>query len=495
MGRIFFLLSFVAFGVVILISAQPPIFRDYPDWVFQGALLARTLTGHPVAGYALKMYPVPNSLTTVGLGLLTIPFGWLLAAKLWLIVYLVLGAVTSLYVARVFGVKDAALWWVLPGTLFLGQMFWFGTISFNIGLCVLLLFGAQLYQQKERASIILTLLLLCFFTHLIVYAAAILMLIVYCLQYRRWQPLSMGLLTVPLVLWYGIGRVLSHSNESEHGYTPTSHIAVPCLVALAVLVVSYLRPRWSIHRRLFPVVALLYGLEALAAIIVTLAITAPSPTSRAHGLQSLLQVKMMSPYTAFGFVNIVYKPIHDRLLSSTLTLLHEPAFVVLMAASIVVGIVLIADMALPFLRNTDEEAGPQPDDFLWNFVVILGLLYLVCPPNGLGVIGIDMRLGEMAFAPAIFLLAQRKSTTLRYVSVPCAILMVVNLYQLSVSQKQVIIPGTEVHLPGLFAEFSAVDPIVLSKEYDWIRRDDLNSTIFATGIFVETGHHESPIFE
>jgi hypothetical protein len=101
-GKIFFFASFLAFAVVVLSFPAPPILRDYPDWVYQGVLLAKALTGHPVAGYALKPYPVPNSMTTVGLGVLTVAFGWQLAAKLWVVVYLVLATVTSLYAGSVF---------------------------------------------------------------------------------------------------------------------------------------------------------------------------------------------------------------------------------------------------------------------------------------------------------------------------------------------------------------------------------------------------------
>jgi hypothetical protein len=220
------------------------------------------LTGHPVAGYALKLYPVPNSITTVGLGLLTVPFGWQLAAKLWLVLYLVFATGISLYAGSVFGIKDAGLWWVLPITLFLGRLFWFGTISFNIGLCCFLLLACLLYRQDERASLFAPLLVICFFIHLIVYAAAGVMILLYCMQYRRWKLIYGGLATLPLVLWYALGRLLSHSSENEIARSPASHLALPCLLALILLTISFFNRRRPIHRLAGRTLVYLSGLVA-----------------------------------------------------------------------------------------------------------------------------------------------------------------------------------------------------------------------------------------
>lgn len=116
-GRVYFFLCFAAFVAVILGSSHPPLLRDYPDWVYQGVLLAKTRSGHPVAGYALKLYPVPNSITTLARALLTLAFGWMLAAKLWLVASFLVAAATTYFAAETFRCRGS-LRWVLPGVLF-----------------------------------------------------------------------------------------------------------------------------------------------------------------------------------------------------------------------------------------------------------------------------------------------------------------------------------------------------------------------------------------
>jgi hypothetical protein len=492
-GKIFFIASFLAFALAVLSFPSPPILRDYPDWVYQGVLLAKTLTGHPVAGYALKPYPVPNSMTTVGLGLLTVAFGWQLAAKLWVIVYLALAAVTSLYAGSVFGVKDSGLWWVLPVTLFLGQLFWFGTISFNIGLCFLLVLTCLLYRRQERVALIAALLVTCFFVHMIVYASAMLMIFLYCLQYRRWKLTYVGIATVPLVVWYFAGRMLTHSNESEYGYSPASHVALPCVVTLVVLALGFFGRKRSIQRVFGPVLVFL-SVAIAAGALISAFFPVAHLSARALSKIFVLQLKALQPFMLFGFVNMVHTQIGHRLFSSTLHLLHEPLFLVLMVADVLVGVAIIGDiarllMARRGVSGIGVDESTDAANFLWDFITLFGLLYIVCPPNALGVISIDMRLAQIGLAPALFLLARRPKTVLRFASLPCALLLASSMYQFGVSQHRVRLVETEMNLPHVLDYFGAVDPIVSLTEYDTIRSGQLDHWIFSTGIFVETSSH------
>ena len=68
---------------------------DYAEWTYHGILFRNVLQGSPNAAYALKHYPVPNSLTTLGLGLLMLLLPWQLAAKIWLLIGLCLGLVAA----------------------------------------------------------------------------------------------------------------------------------------------------------------------------------------------------------------------------------------------------------------------------------------------------------------------------------------------------------------------------------------------------------------
>ena len=489
-GKIFFIASFLAFAAAVLGSREPPILRDYPDWVYQGVLLAKMLTGHPVAGYALRHYPVPNSITTVGLGLLTAPFGWQLAAKLWVLIYFVVAAVTSLYAGSVFGVKDGGLWWTLPVILFLGQLFWFGTISFNLGLCMLLVIACLLYRQRERSAIFAGLLVVCFFVHLIVYASAMVMILLYCMQYRRWRLGYVGLATVPLAIWYFAGRLLTHSNESEHGYAPASHIAVSCLLALVLLGISFFNRRRPIHRMAGAALVVLSALT-LGAALVSALIPAAHLSVRALSNIFVLQLKALQPFMLFGFVNISYAQVDERVFSASLHLLHEPLFVALMALDMLVGALILGDIARMLLqkRRSSEEpanANESATNFLWDFITLFGLLYLFCTPNGLGVISLDMRLAQIGLVPALFLLARKRRTALRYASLPCALLMVASVFQFCVSQRQVHMAQDRIYLPHILDYFAAVDPVVVLGQYDALRAGELNHAIFATGMFSQT---------
>ena len=492
-GKIFFVLSFLAFALAVLSFREPPLLRDYPDWVYQGVLLAKTLTGHPVAGYALKPYPVPNSITTMGLGLLTILFGWQLAAKLWLILYLLFAGAASLYAGSVFGVKDGGLWWVLPVTLFLGQLFWFGTISFNIGLCFLLVIACLLYRQQESAGWFAALLAACFFVHLIVYASAMLMILLYCLQYRRWKLTYVGLMTVPLVVWYFAGRVLTHSNESEYGHSPVSHIALPCVVTAVLLAISFFGRRRSIHRMFGSVLVALSGLLAVSALLSAF-VPASHFSARALSNLFLLQLKALQPFMLFGFIDITYIQLSDKVFSASLHLYHEPLLLTLMVLDFIVGAVIVGDIARMLVGRrspSDDLADDSADatNFLWDFVTLFGLLYIICPPNALGVISIDMRLAQIGLAPALFLLARRPRTMLRFASLPCAALLTSSIIQFGVSQHRIHMEETRMHLPQAFEYFGAVNPIVSVTEYDALDAGKLDYPIFPTGIFVETSSH------
>lgn len=488
-GKIFLVVSFLAFGLAVLSSGQPPILRDYPDWVYQGVLLAKLLTGHPVSGYALKLYPVPNSITTVGLGLLTVAFGWVLAAKLWVVIYLGFAAFSSLYAGKVFGVKDGGLWWVLPVTLFLGQLFWFGTISFNIGLCLLLLIACTLYRQRESMGLFVLLLIACFFVHLIVYASALVMILLYCMQYRRWKLAYVAIATMPLVAWYFAGRLITHSNESEHGYSSVSHIAVPCLLASIVLAIGLLKRQGAIQRIFGPI---LIGLALLSvgAALVSALLPPAHLSANAFSKIFVLQLKAFQPFTLFGFVDITYTQTDYQLYSATLHLFHEPLFLLLMLLAAFVAVVLFFDMARALIAGSQLDKSADDDSertgFLWDFITLFGLIYVFCPPNGMGVISLDMRLAQIAVAPAMFLLAKRPRTMLRVASLPCALLVAASGFQYVVSQQQIHMTETRLNVPHVITYFGAVNPIVLLPEYDTIRSRHLDHFIFDTGIFIET---------
>ena len=201
----YFLGVMAAYMVVILKAPQPPAFVDYPDWVFQGVLLHGVLTGHPVAGYLLKPYPVPNSLTTVGLGLLDCAMPWAWAAKLWICGYLALATVVTWQLCEAADAQDWRLLVALPSVMFLNLDFWWGHISFEIGLCLLFLFAAMLLRRRSTVALG-ALLVLLFFTHMEACACALLLLLLATYERRDWRVLRAAVPTLLLTLWYALRR-------------------------------------------------------------------------------------------------------------------------------------------------------------------------------------------------------------------------------------------------------------------------------------------------
>jgi hypothetical protein len=209
---IYFCAVMVAYGCVILIAKAPPSFVDYPDWVYQGFLFHGALIGHPFAGYVLKHYPVPNSTTTVGLGLLDLVFPWQLAAKLWICFYLALAGFSSWTLARASGVQDWRLVVALPGIIFLNLTFWLGQVSIELGLCLLMLLLAMLLNEMA-GTWIAGMLVLLFFTHMEACAAGLLLFTLWCGYKRRWILLWAAAPAVSLTAWYALVRIMNRAGD------------------------------------------------------------------------------------------------------------------------------------------------------------------------------------------------------------------------------------------------------------------------------------------
>lgn len=206
---------FLAYVVFSFVRAGPPSLTDYANWTYQGVLLARHLHGIPDSAHVLKLYPVPNSTVTVGIGLLAWLLPWTIAAKVWLALQLGLSFATIRHLARTLQVSSA-VWLIVPPAVFFGVDFWYGFASFELGLAWTLLLASVLLRRMKDVGggdWTIGLLLLCtFFTHMIPFAFCCLMLLLYARQTgeRRvlWQLVPATLLSA----WYGVGRYFFADN-------------------------------------------------------------------------------------------------------------------------------------------------------------------------------------------------------------------------------------------------------------------------------------------
>jgi hypothetical protein len=210
-AQVIFVFIFVFYAFVVVIAQNPPAFVDYPDWVYQGVLFHGVLTRSPIFGYAMKPYPVPNTLTTIGIGALNLIVPWQWAGKLWICIYFLLAIVATFRLARVLNIKSRALWYALPNMVFLNLNFWYGHINFEFGLCVLLFFASILFENRLYKTGYAWVLVLLFFIHMEACACGILLFLCFCLSRRRFKLILQCLPVCLLVAWYTIAR-FSHGN-------------------------------------------------------------------------------------------------------------------------------------------------------------------------------------------------------------------------------------------------------------------------------------------
>jgi hypothetical protein len=207
----------LGYCVVILAAPLPPTFVDYPMWAYEGILFHSFITGHAVAGYTIKHYPVPQSMTAVMVGLLNLLFTWNLAIKLWICIYLALAGIASWMMARAMRVSSALLVITLPPVIFLNLDMWWGHISFEVGMCLVMMFIA-LALEESRSWVLSLLLVAIFFSHMEACACALLFLGLWILFTRRWRRVWIAVPTLLLSLWYALGRVAS--GNADGGNVP-----------------------------------------------------------------------------------------------------------------------------------------------------------------------------------------------------------------------------------------------------------------------------------
>jgi hypothetical protein len=224
-GMLFAFLLFSWYAGLILWHALPPLMSDLQIWDIAGALLARHLRGVPESLYVVKHYPVPNSTIEVIPALLGLVISPVAAARLLLLIYLVIAFFSLRSIMRA---TDAtpAMWWVAPSACFLGINFWYGQLGFLLGIAVLLFFTAALVRRETNSHsdwVIGALLTLLFLTHMVPYTFALLMLALFVLQTGRGRLLWQAAPSLGLTVWYVIGRFSTGDADSSAAPTDTAY--------------------------------------------------------------------------------------------------------------------------------------------------------------------------------------------------------------------------------------------------------------------------------
>ena len=201
-GAIFFLIC------AAILSPDYAVLHDFSEWLYQAQLFNHLVSESPQnSAFGLAPYPVPNSITTVSLAMLSGIFPPSIAGKLFLI-----GLLTGwLLVLRAFvgkyfeGVAKSELLFTLFSVASLSSYFWLGLSSYQVALLLLVWF-LSLSREKMSAPVVLCFSVLVFFSHAMVFLVFGLFVSVHALIQRRpWLIIALapsGLLG----LWFLAGR-------------------------------------------------------------------------------------------------------------------------------------------------------------------------------------------------------------------------------------------------------------------------------------------------
>jgi hypothetical protein len=124
----------------VLFAFPVPPLQDYDDWTYQGYLLHRLLTFAP-APAIIKPWPVPNSISEVGLALLGFVFSPIGAARALIVFYLLAVCVVMALASRDCERRiDGARFVLLICIGVVHAPFWTGEINYQVGLLLFMLY-------------------------------------------------------------------------------------------------------------------------------------------------------------------------------------------------------------------------------------------------------------------------------------------------------------------------------------------------------------------
>ena len=422
----------LVYAVVLFAHSIPPSMTDYANWTYQGVLLSRHARGLPDPTHALKLYPVPNSAASIGVGLFTLLLPWQVAAKLWLCVQLLISYIALRHLARTTD-ASAALWFIVPQALFLAVNWWYGFVNFELGLVWVLLTASMLLRrargERRRDWTIGLVLVLAFFTHMIPFAFCGLLVLLYANQTKHWRINWQLLPSVLLGVWYMAGRYLIAGNADGQA-------------GMVSLVKNYSADFWA--------------------------------------------YKVNSYMKSFGFVNP-----EGQGASIALHLLGRPLFILLFLANILLCILLgwrIIQVCRIAYRDQLAER------FLWTGVGVLVPIYLLAPGTALGVSDPGSRVLQAALALALVLACRSMEKLLAVASVCATALTLAGLFLFARSAfRPEMTPAIDQGVPHVVVLFNHVPNHDQDYFYDDLKRSDYDDLVFPTGMLLNRASAKSPM--
>jgi hypothetical protein len=188
---------------------------DYPDWMFQGSIVAQILHGKTLPSYSFKHYPVPHSATVALLGLLDLALPPEVSGKIVLSLCVILIALSSTYVLSSFTTDIDSPLLLIPLLFLLNTFFFWGELAYLLGLSVLFFYCGYLFRRVYRiepinwwlvggASVAM------YFCHFLPYATAILVTATLILAESRLELIPPFVISfapsLGLTIWYAVER-------------------------------------------------------------------------------------------------------------------------------------------------------------------------------------------------------------------------------------------------------------------------------------------------
>ena len=149
--------------------------QDYPDWLMQGAIFSDLLKGgHRFGQYGLVHAIVPNSISTLVIGLFSTILNPELSGKIFLSLYVVFFVFGGIYFLRSFGQGRTWQEYVLFIFVF-NYSFFMGNINFIFGIAILLIASGFLARKQRNFSkrdmiFLAVLFIVLYISHFIVFA-------------------------------------------------------------------------------------------------------------------------------------------------------------------------------------------------------------------------------------------------------------------------------------------------------------------------------------
>jgi len=217
--RILFRTTFAACVISALILIWSHRFlpiSDYPDWVFEGSIVAQLIHGKTLASYSFKHYPVPYSGTVALLGVLDLAFSPEVSGKIVLSLCVILLALSSTYLlSSLSNAADNPLL-LIPLLFLLNTFFFWGELAYLFALSLFFFYCGYLFRRIYRSEpinwwIVGGASIAMFFFHFLPYAIAILVTLTLIFAESRTELLNPFVLSfapsLGLTTWYAVKRI------------------------------------------------------------------------------------------------------------------------------------------------------------------------------------------------------------------------------------------------------------------------------------------------